>query len=336
MHNLNKIEKCLVGSYSCSEIGAIYDYARHYLKLVPNIDRIELSEPMIFGLGCGLSFNFEQNDKGLFYISTVNNQFIKDLLAHLNIKAWYKTEPDPLKFLQYIGDLLLKSQPVVTFNKRVFDSFYEYYPILLYSCNKEKKSFNAYDYYSNRHIIIGDKELIEACNFSQINTSLNNFWFDIALPERIFPLEMCIKWAMAKNVQSMLYTPRGLVGLRSFHSFLKNINEKYSNEGVQDCIMHIKSAIKRNEGASIANRGLFIDFLLQSREILEMAEFNSVIEDFKKSLLEWEYFYSIILDIENNHTQDIRKKLKKACKHCETIIEIEGKALNDLGNIILS
>ncbi|NOU19327.1 MAG: DUF4872 domain-containing protein [Bacteroidales bacterium] len=338
MNNLNKIEKCLIGSYSCPDIGAIYDYTSYYLKLVPDIDKIELSESMIFGLGCGLSFNFEQTNESTFRISTVNNIFFKDLLAHLNIKAWYKTEPDPELFLQYIGDLLLKSQPIVTFNLKAFDSYYEHLPILLYSCNNEKNSFNAYDYYSNKHVSIGAKELIKACDFSKTNASLSNFWFDIALPEKIFPLEKCIKWAIVKNVQSMLYTPgntRGLAGLKAFISFLKNIN-KYPTEEFQSFIVHIKSVIKRNDNSSVANRGLFIDFLIQSKEILKTNEINSVIEDFNKSQLEWESLYNSILDIEKNYTQDISKKLEKACKHCEAIIEIEEKALNILGGIMLS
>lgn len=318
------INSSITQSFSCRQIALFHHYLEFHLRSMKGIDEDLLTEPMLFGLGCGLSFNFDRFESGAIRMNCINDWLVKDLFGHINIKAWYKTEPNSINFIQYINKLLEKGEPVITMCNIGDNNRFNIQPVLIKEYNNKTLLYSIQSNTNNIQIITSD-QLIMLCDFKASNIALNNFWFEVALSQKLFPIEKAVKWALVKNVQSMLYMPGnncGIGGLKSFKLFVLELSKINDNQEILNYAGYFKNAINDTNGS---NRHLFANFLTTANKFLNINSMDKIVETFKSSAIVWD---EIALDFEiierensgksRSIFEDVAQKIDKIVDHEET------------------
>ena len=72
-------------SYILPETAIVRDYVQYLVATNYGDENHLLSETLVFGIGCGMAFQFRKTNSQQFYLSTVNEILLKDFLANINI-----------------------------------------------------------------------------------------------------------------------------------------------------------------------------------------------------------------------------------------------------------
>jgi hypothetical protein len=288
-------------SYLLPETAIVRDYIHYLIDSNYKDKNLIISETLVFGLGCGLALNFRKSNSEKFYISTVNEILMKDFITNMNIKGWYKTEPNPSDFITHICRILDKNQPVVTYLEKCENGcLFRKVPIAITGYSSTSKAFTYFDYCAGKTIELEVSEFLKASNFKDVGAVPSNFWFEIVMPEQFFPYKKSIVWALAKNIQSLLYPAnkqQGLLSIKSLLQYIQEISEKEDVVSTSNNVNCIQKGLKNAERNSVANLELFIDFLTIANEIIEIEQFDKVITLFESCENAWNNFYTSLNEV---------------------------------------
>lgn len=329
-----------IENYCSPETGMVRDYIQYLTLLQTGRIPDFLTESNIFGLGCGLSYTFRICENSTFYFSTINEILIKDALANINIKAWFKTEPDTDRFISYISGLLDLQIPVVTYLGHITDSgFFVKHPVVILSRDASGNSFLIFDYYDSERLEISLESFKETCYFKASGAIPSHFWFEIAMPEQFFPVDKSMEWAIVKNVQTMLYSGNDTVGVSAIQSLLDFIEQnlsEYKGKETSDFFQGVCQSIQITNNGSIPHLDLFINFLQNSREILQLDKLDTSIQLFKQCLSDWKSFYGTLYSITQQNNKGYNAKISQLLNTGNQIRENTLQGLNSLGDILIN
>ncbi len=328
------INSSITQSFSYRPIALFHHYLEFHLRSMKGINEDLLTEPMLFGLGCGLSFNFDRFESGAIRMNCINDWLVKDLFGHINIKAWYKTEPNSNNFIQYINKLLEKGEPVITMCNIGDSNRFNVQPVLITEYNNKDLLYSIQSNTNNIQII-SSAQLIKLCDFKASNIALNNFWFEVALSPKLFPIEKAVKWALVKNVQSMLYMPGdncGLAGLKSFKLFVSELSEINNNQEIVNYAGYFRNAINDTNNGS--NRHLFANFLTLANKFLNINSIDKIVEAFKGSAIVWDQLALDFEIIERGNSGKFKGIFEDVAQKIDKIVDQEETALLTLESLI--
>jgi hypothetical protein len=329
-----------IKKYYSPEAGMVRDYIQYLSFLQTGKIPDFLTESNTFGLGCGLSYTFRAYENSTFYFSTINEALIKDALANINIKAWFKTEPDTDKFIAYISGLLDLQIPVITYLEHITDKgFFVKHPVVILSRNNSGDGFLTFDYYNSDRFEVKLDRFKEASSFKETGAIPSHFWFEIAMPEQFFPLEKSMEWAIVKNVQAMLYPGNNSVGVSAIQSLLNFIEQnlsEYKGEKTLDFFQGIDQSIQPVGNGAITHLNLFIDFLQNSRKILQLDKLDTLIPLFNQCQSDWKNFYMALHNIGQQGNKEYSVQIGQVLTVGNQILENTLRGINGLGDIFIN
>ena len=178
---------------------------------------------------------------------------------------------------------------------------------------------------------------MKACAYQDIGPIPSNFWFEVAMPEQLFPYEKCVIWALVKNIQTLLNSPgsnQGLSSLKSLLEFIQEFSGSRDVVSISNDLGYIQKGLKNAERNSVANLELFIDFLTLANEIIKIDKYDHIISIFQRCVNDWHNFYASLSELVINDS--LSASDSKTVRLGARIYETYLLGLNELNETLLN
>jgi hypothetical protein len=241
---------------------------------------INLSEPMVFGLGSGLFFTYLPFIKvgGAPGISfrTYPGGIIKRIMGQLGISVKFKTFKDTEKAMQALDGSLeqgaLTGLITGVFHLPYFPPEYRFHfnahHILAFG--KENGSYLVSDPVMQHTNIISAKDLSKA-RFAKGPLTPKGKMYTISGVSHNFDIKERIVTAIRKTCREMLYTPLPICGVRGIRFLSKKLRKWPSKLNPTDAKLHLGQIIRMSEEIGTGGAGfrfIYAAFLQESAQIL--------------------------------------------------------------------
>lgn len=299
---------------------------------------IELSEPMLFGLGEGLSFiywNMKTMDFPFLGGRIKTDLLTKNLCKNLNLELSVRETTSKIKAWQQVKQLLDEGQIVGL----KLDAYYlEYFTNPFHFAGHYAAIYG----YDNRNAFLVDTRQ----QGGKVNTSLeslalaraekgpmasNNLYYTIQRRSEDFDLKKSVITAIVNNANEYLNPPITNI---SYKGILKTSQEliKWFNSS-KDVAAEFKMAANLMEKAGTGGalfRNLYRDFLKESYDLLQIEQLYEAYQEFVEIALLWKSVSDLFYQI--SETAQI-EYIKQASEILKILANKEKKAMERLGTI---
>jgi len=305
---------------------------------------IELSEPMLFGLGEGLSFiywNMKTMDFPFLGGRIKTDLLTKNLCKNLNLELSVRETTSKTKAWQQVKQLLDKGQIVGL----KLDAYYlEYFTNPFHFAGHYVAIYG----YDNQNAFLVDtrqqggkvKTSLDSLALARAEKGLmasNNLYYTIQRTSEDFDLKKTIISAIVNNANEYLNPPITNI---SYRGIVKTSQEliKWFNKS-KDIATEFKMAANLMERAGTGGalfRNLYRDFLKESYDLLQIEQLHEAHQEFAEIALLWvsvsDLFYQISETPRGEYIQQASETLKILAIKEKKVMERLGTLYEDTNN----
>ncbi len=272
------------------------------------------SEPMIFGLGSGLSFIYWQSKPGIFpFVGGRERNFAENLCANLDVSMKVNKTSSRTKAYDAVKTLIGRNQPVMVHVDMPYLNYlgapehahFGAHTVVIAGINEDADTVYIADTGVKGLQTASLKEL-EAARASPFKPfPPENRWFTFEFPSTLKPTEAAIKNAVAKTVKSMLHRPiknLGVEGIRHLANEIEKWPSLFPPEDASLRQFYEVTYIMMNEDGTGGGlfRYLYSRFLREAGELLNSEELVNTSQLYHRIGRKWTDIAKLIREIPKN------------------------------------
>jgi len=192
----------------------------------------KFSEPMIFGLGCGLGFVYWRSRQMPYpFVGGRGRDLYKNLCCNLGVKVKVNRTSTKTRAYETLKDLINKDIPVMIHVDMPYlkylrlpeQAHFGAHVVVIAGIDEEKGTAYIADTMFKGLQTATLKELEEARSSTFKPFPPENKWFTFEFPEKLTQAEVAIRNAITQTAKSMLYPPIKNLGVKGINHFASEI-----------------------------------------------------------------------------------------------------------------
>lgn len=249
---------------------------------------VQLSEPMVFGIGSGLFFSYlpflKVNYAPGFSFRTLPGWVFKRVAKRLNFKIESKTYKDPAIAMQELDKMLEKGVPVglqvgvynLTYFPDVYRFHFNAHNIVVFG--KENGLYHISDPVMENVVTLSEEELIKVRFAKGAMQPKGRMYFPVSF-NTDFDLKTAIINGIKRTAGDMVKVPIPLFGVRGIKTVSKKIRKWPEELGNKKASLYLAQIIRMQEEIGTGGAGfrfIYAAFLQEAAKVLEKPEFRDM------------------------------------------------------------
>jgi len=274
-----------------------------------NFKGLNISEPMIFGIGSGLFFAYmpfiKNHSIPLISFRILPGKIQQNVTERLGIKLFKKTYKNRQQAMDELDNMLNKGQPIglvtnlyyLPFFPKSYRFHYNQHNLVVYG--KKGDTYLISDPVLEEKAEISSHDLVKARFAKGVLNVQGNMYYPENIPPTI-PLERAIIKGIKSTCLLMIKNPIPYHGVTGIKWLLKRIRKERNKNDVEFINLFLGNIIRMMEEAGTGGAGfryIYAAFLQESGNILQQSQFADLSEEMTTIGDRWRDFALIIAKI---------------------------------------